>query len=92
MEKVVKTAKEIAIDKKIPLYLSEDEIRRLDREEAVEEGYSSGYGIGKKDGIEQNRCEMIIQLYKNGASLDLISKSSGLSITEVEKILIESKK
>ena len=91
MEKVVKTAKEIAIDKKIPFYLSEEEIRRLDREEAVEEGYSSGYGIGKKDGIEQKQNEMIIQLYKNGASLDLISKSSGLNQDEVKKILTESK-
>ena len=30
---------------------------------------------------------MIINLYHNGASLDLISKSSDLSIQEVEKII-----
>ena len=41
MEKVIKTAKEIAGKEKIPLYLSESEIRRLDREEAVEEGFNA---------------------------------------------------
>ena len=38
MEEVVKIAKEISGKEKIPLYLSEDEIRRLDREEAVLQG------------------------------------------------------
>ncbi|MBQ8891832.1 MAG: hypothetical protein IJ068_03095 [Bacilli bacterium] len=91
MEKVVKTAKEIAIDKKIPFYLSEEEIRRLDREEAVEEGYANGYESGKNDGIEQNRREMVINFYKNGATFELISKSSGLSVDEIKKIIKDNK-
>ncbi len=75
MEKVIKTAKEIAGKEKIPLYLCESEIRRLDREEAVEEGENRA------------RTEMIINFYNNGASLDLISKSSGLSIEEIKNII-----
>ena len=80
MEKVIKTAKEIAGKEKIPLYLSESEIRRLDREEAVEEGENRA------------RTEMIISFYNNGASLDLISKSSGLSVKEIQDIIKSSKK
>ena len=40
-------------------------------------------------GREEKQREMIIALYKNGVSLDIISKSSGLSIKEIEKILKE---
>ena len=79
MEDVVNIAKAIAGKEKIPLYLSESEIRRLDREEAVNEG------------IKQKETEMIINLYNNGASIDLISKSSGLIVEEVQKIIKESK-
>ena len=38
-------------------------------------------------GREERTNEMIINFYKNGVSLELISKSSGLSIQEIEKIL-----
>ena len=75
MEDVVKVAREISGKEKIPLYLSEDEIRRLDREEAVEEGY------------DKAQKEMIINFYNNGATLELISKSTGLSIEEIKKII-----
>ena len=70
------------------MYLSEDEIRKLDREEAVNEGFSSGYNSGYDSG----KMDMIINLYQNDVSLEIISKSSGLSISEVEEIIINSKK
>ena len=83
MEKVIKNAKEIAIDKKIPLYLSEAEIRRLDREEAVQEGYDSGYDAG----IEQKQTEMIVNMYNKKISLETISEISNISIEEVQNII-----
>ena len=55
------------------------------------EGITEGYDSGKADGIEQKQTEMIINLYNNGASLDLISKSSGLSIEEVNNIIENNK-
>lgn len=79
MEEVIDAAKAIAGKKKIPLYLSESEIRQLDREEAVEEGSN------------KTKAEMIINLYNNGVSLDIISKSSGLSIEEVNNIIENNK-
>ncbi len=83
MEQVIKNAKEISGKDKIPLYLSESEIRRLDREEAVQEGYDTG--------IIEKQNEMIINMYKNNISLDIISKVSGLTIEEVKKIIDENK-
>ena len=87
MENVINNAKEIAGEYKIPLYLPESEIRRLDREEAVNEGYNSG----KLDGIEQNRTELVINFYNNGVPINIISKSSGLSENEVKKIIENNK-
>ena len=83
MKKVIKTAKEIAGREKIPLYLSESEIRRLDREEAVEEGKK----IGIHKGIKQNRTEMIINMYNDKLDIKLISKYANISIDEVKKII-----
>ena len=87
MENVINNAKEIAGEYKIPLYLPESEIRRLDREEAVNEGYNSGI----IDGIEQNRTEMVINFYNNGVPINIISKSSGLSENEVNNIIENNK-
>ncbi len=42
---------------------------------------------GIEKGIEQNRAEMIINLYNNNVSLDIISTASGLSIEEVKRII-----
>ena len=79
MEEVVKIAREISGKEKIPLYLSEDEIRRLDREEAVEEGYAAG------------KKEMVINMYNKNISLDIISEVSNLPKEEIQKILEENK-
>ena len=46
---------------------------------------------GVEQGIEQKQTEMIINFYNNGASLELISKSSGLSIEEVNNIIENNK-
>ena len=47
---------------------------------------------GIKQGIEQNRTEMIINFYNNGVPIDIISKSSGKSLEEVKKIIEERNK
>lgn len=40
-------------------------------------------------GIKQEKIQMIKSLYQNGVSLELISKSSGLSIDEIKEIIAE---
>ena len=40
-------------------------------------------------GIKQEKIQMVKSLYQNGVSLELISKSSGLSIDEINEIIAE---
>ena len=77
--------------------LNEDEKARFiaasieDKERAYNSDmyYSRLKGIqqGKLEGIQENTIKMVKALYENGASLDLISKSTGLSIDEIKKII-----
>ena len=60
---------------------------KLRNHDAYETGKDEGFMNGVEQGIEQKQNEMIINFYQNGASLELISKSSGLSIKEIEKII-----
>ena len=92
MEEVIDVAKAIADKKKIPLYLSESEIRRLDREEAVEEGYSAGKADGITLGIEQKQTEMIINMHEKNIDNKTIADVSNISIDEVKKIIESNKK
>ena len=39
---------------------------------------------------EKNRVETVVNFYKNGVSLDIISKSIGISIDDVKDILIQN--
>ena len=43
-----------------------------------------------KEAVEKKQVENAINLYKNGASLELISKSLGLSINKLKKILTQN--
>ena len=94
MEDVVKEAKEIAGDLDMDLYIPEEEVQRRDIEEAVNRGFQDGFQDGFQNGFQNGKTkmqtEMIINFYKNKVSIELISKSSGLSINEVEKIIYNS--
>ena len=39
---------------------------------------------------EKNRVETVVNFYKNGASLELISKSTKMTIEEVKNILLQN--
>ena len=86
MENVVKTAKEIAGKNGIPLFLSEAEVRRLDNEEAA---IKEGYEAGMTDGIEKNRREMILNMYKDNLDLKTIAKYANMTVDEITKIINE---
>lgn len=40
-----------------------------------------------QEGIEQKEREMVINLFNNNVLIDIISKSSGLTIEEVKEII-----
>ena len=45
----------------------------------------------REDGKKQNQTEMVINCLKEGAQIDFISKVTGLSKKEINKIAIEHK-
>ena len=57
--------------------------RAVEREDVAYEAEQKGISIGSSQERENN----IINLYNNGASLDLITKSLGLKLSEVKKII-----
>ena len=79
MKEIINEAKQIAGIEKMNLYLTDEEMMKQDEEFFRKEG--------RAEGRKEEKREMIINLYNNGVSLDIISKSSGLSIDEVKKII-----
>jgi len=43
---------------------------------------------GLREGREEGKIDTLVNFFKNGAGLDLISKAVGMSIEEVKNILI----
>ena len=66
----------------------DEKLRNIDaynggKEDGIEEGLEQGI----KQGIKQNQEQMILEFYKNNVSIDIIAKSSGLTVSEVEDII-----
>ena len=53
-----------------------------------EEAFESFLKDEVKRGREEGKMDTLINFFKNGAGLDLISKAAGMSIDEVKSILI----
>ena len=77
MKEIIDEAKQISGIEKMNLYLTDEEMMKNDQ------------AYYKELGREEKEHEMIINFYNNGVSLELISKSSGLTIKEIEKIIKE---
>ena len=60
------------------------------RKEGMDEGISlgrkEGISLGRKEGMDEGRHELIMSMIKNQMSDELISKVTGLSIEEINKI------
>ena len=79
MKKIVSEVKEISGSDDVFRYFTDEELLEMDKRQYREEGFQQGRA--------EKEQEMIIQFYKNGASLDLISKSTNLSTSEIQKII-----
>ena len=79
MEKVVKEAREIAGLDNLNLYFSEEEVQKMDMEESYEKGLN--------DGIVQTKQEMVINMYNDKLSIDVIAKYANLTTREVNEII-----
>ncbi|OQX29677.1 MAG: hypothetical protein B0D92_02425 [Spirochaeta sp. LUC14_002_19_P3] len=60
------------------------------REEGVKKGREEGVKKGREEGVKKGREDAILQTAKNlknaGVVLDIISKSTGLSLDEIQKL------
>ena len=54
----------------------------------VKRGRKEGEKIGEKRGLEKGKIDTLINFFKNGIGLDVISKGLEMSIDEVKSILI----
>ena len=65
------------------------------KQDGLREGKEEGIKEGKKEGIIEgilkNKKDMVINFNNNGVSIDIISKSTGLSIDEVNDIIKSNK-
>ena len=52
----------------------------------MDEGINLGISRGRKEGIDEGRYELIMSMIKNQMPDELISKVTGLSIEEINKI------
>ncbi len=71
------------LERMIRIKEERDEARSIGHKE----GYSNGLKEGYNNGTQDAKRDMVIALNKEGISLDIITKTSGLSITEVKKII-----
>ena len=64
-----------------------EEGKALGIKEGILEGKKEGILEGRKEGILEGKKEVVINLYKNGISKDVIAKSSGLNISYIDDII-----
>ena len=68
---------------------------RIERNLRAQQEYFDGKQDGLKEGIIEgilkNKKDMVINFNNNGVSIDIISKSTGLSIDEVNDIIKSNK-
>ena len=57
------------------------------KEEGIIEGKKEGIIEGKAEGKHEEKEKIVLNMYKENISLELISKCTGLSINEVKKII-----
>ena len=56
-------------------------------EKGKAEGMEKGKAEGMEEGMEKGKAEVALNLLKQGISIEVISKSTGLSEREIEKLV-----
>ena len=72
----------------ITAFTTQEEAFESFLKDEVKRGRKEGRKEGREEGREEGKMDTLINFFKNGAGLDLISKAVGMSIDEVKSILI----
>ena len=79
MSEIIEESKKIAGIMDLDLYMSDEELLKMDQDHYYQKGI--------KEGIKENRKEMIINMYKANIDINKISECSNLSINEIKDII-----
>ena len=72
----------------ITAFMTQEEAFESFLKDEVKKGRKEGEEKGRKEGEEKGKIDTLINFFKNGIGLDVISKGLGMSIDEVKSILI----
>ncbi|MBR2828693.1 MAG: hypothetical protein IKE70_05630, partial [Bacilli bacterium] len=81
----IEIATEIGLERGITL--GREEGITLGREEGITLGREEGRTLGREEGREEKTKELVMNLYHNHVDIKTLSKSTGLSINEIKKII-----
>jgi len=76
------------VQEMITAFTTQEEAFESFLKDEVKRGRKEGEEKGRKEGEEKGKIDTLINFFKNGAGLDLISKAVDMSIDEVKSILI----
>ena len=68
-----------------------NEVKKKSLKEGLEQGIQKGLEQGIQKGIEKTIKEMVINMYNNNLSVDMISNYTNLSIEKIKEIIEEFK-
>ena len=84
-----RTLERLSKDKEFCMLVWDEKIEEKFRDRVA---YNDGVEAGIIEGKELSKKEIVVEFYKNGVSKEIISKSTGLSTDEIEKIIKENDK
>ena len=80
--------RKMEVQEMITAFTTQEEAFESFLKDEVKRGRREGEKIGEKRGEEKGKIDTLINFFKNGIGLDVISKGLGMSIDEVRSILI----
>ena len=83
MKKVISNAKQIAGNEKLDLFLSEEELIKMEAEESFNKGVKKGIA----QGANEKEKSFITNMIKEKFSLETIAKCTGLTLDKVKNLV-----
>jgi len=80
--------RKMEVQEMITAFTTQEEAFESFLKDEVKRGRKEGEEKGRKEGEEKGKIDTLINFFKNGIGLDVISKGLGMSIEEVKSILI----
>ena len=80
--------RKMEVQEMITAFMTQEEAFESFLKDEVKRGRKEGEKIGEKRGEEKGKIDTLINFFKNGVGLDIISKAVDMSIDEVKNILV----